>query len=131
MCQFQSRFPIQLAPTHPKAIIEAMDTVKNPREKCEQLYEQIKALLTEIRKKADSEASCKNHCCTLRTKYVSVICFVLDVLNHGESLQLMINRWTKLEKDFKSKTGYFDISKIPDIYDCIKYDLLHNNRSEL
>ena len=22
--------------------------------------------------------------------------------------------------------GHFDISKIPDIYDCIKYDLLHN-----
>ena len=22
--------------------------------------------------------------------------------------------------------GKFDISKIPDIYDCAKYDLLHN-----
>ncbi len=40
-------------------------------------------------------------------------------------MQLMINRWGKLEKDFKLKDGQFDISKIPDIYDCIKYDLLH------
>ena len=47
-------------------------------------------------------------------------------LYHGETLQLMVNRWGKLEKDFKLKNGQFDISKIPDIYDCIKYDLLHN-----
>ena len=25
-----------------------------------------------------------------------------------------------------NKNGLFDISKLPDIYDCIKYDLLHN-----
>ncbi len=47
-------------------------------------------------------------------------------LYHEETLQLMVTRWGKLEKDFKLKTGLFDISKIPDIYDCIKYDLLHN-----
>lgn len=61
----------------------------------------------------------------------------------------MLQRWAKLEKvcidnyddlhvyswlpvaiiivqDFKLSDGQFDISKIPDIYDCIKYDLLHN-----
>ena len=38
----------------------------------------------------------------------------------------MVRRWAKLEKDFLNKSGVFDISKIPDIYDCIKYDLLHN-----
>jgi hypothetical protein len=47
-------------------------------------------------------------------------------LYHGETWELMVRRWAKLEKDFLSKTGVFDISKIPDIYDCIKYDLLHN-----
>jgi inositol hexakisphosphate/diphosphoinositol-pentakisphosphate kinase len=36
-------------------------------------------------------------------------------------------RWQKLEKDFyNEKADTFDISKIPDIYDCIKYDLVHN-----
>jgi inositol hexakisphosphate/diphosphoinositol-pentakisphosphate kinase len=50
----------------------------------------------------------------------------LVTLYHEETLQLMVNRWGKLEKDFKLKCGEFDISKIPDIYDCIKYDLLHN-----
>ena len=36
-------------------------------------------------------------------------------------------RWAKLEKDFyHKKKDRFDISKIPDIYDCIKYDIVHN-----
>ena len=39
----------------------------------------------------------------------------------------MVRRWAKLEKDFLNKNGVFDISKIPDIYDCIKYDLRHNS----
>ena len=38
----------------------------------------------------------------------------------------MQKRWGKLVKDFQLSSGRFDISKIPDIYDCIKYDLLHN-----
>ena len=32
----------------------------------------------------------------------------------------------KIVKDFRLKSGKFDISKVPDIYDCIKYDLQHN-----
>ena len=38
----------------------------------------------------------------------------------------MFKRWRKLEKDFKNKDNSYDISKIPDICDNIKYDLLHN-----
>ena len=39
----------------------------------------------------------------------------------------MFKRWKKLEKDFYShKKKKYDVSKIPDIYDCIKYDILHN-----
>lgn len=37
----------------------------------------------------------------------------------------MYKRWRKLETDFKKKDSY-DISKIPDICDNIKYDFLHN-----
>ena len=57
---------------------------------------------------------------------VLFIHILTELLYHGETLRLMINRWAKLVKDFKSKNGDFDISKIPDIYDCIKYDMLHN-----
>lgn len=41
----------------------------------------------------------------------------------------MQRRWAKLEKDFKIKPDKFDISKIPDVYDCIKYDLQHNQHT--
>ena len=44
-----------------------------------------------------------------------------------ETLPMMTMRWAKLEKDFyHKKKDRFDISKIPDIYDCIKYDIVHN-----
>jgi inositol hexakisphosphate/diphosphoinositol-pentakisphosphate kinase len=38
----------------------------------------------------------------------------------------MFKRWRKLEKDFIKKDGTFDISKIPDICDNIKFDVIHN-----
>ena len=47
-------------------------------------------------------------------------------LYHSESLELMLQRWSKLERDFRMKSGRYDISKIPDIYDCVKYDKQHN-----
>lgn len=39
----------------------------------------------------------------------------------------MLQRWSKLERDFRMKSGRYDISKIPDIYDCVKYDVQHNS----
>lgn len=55
---------------------------------------------------------------------------ILDaILYHGETWELMGRRWGKIEKDFCTKNKRFDISKIPDIYDCIKYDLQHNNHT--
>ncbi len=47
-------------------------------------------------------------------------------LYHGETWELVGRRWGKLEKDFRNKSGVFDISKVPDIYDCVKYDIQHN-----
>ena len=47
-------------------------------------------------------------------------------LYHSETWDLVARRWGKLEKDFFPKTEVFDISKVPDIYDCVKYDVEHN-----
>eukprot|EP00898_Chlorokybus_atmophyticus_P007786 jgi/Chlat1/8008/Chrsp7S00634 len=46
----------------------------------------------------------------------------------GESFLLMHARWSKLQNDiYNERKGRFDISKIPDIYDSVKYDSLHNS----
>lgn len=46
----------------------------------------------------------------------------------GETFSLMFERWDKIYRDFYSaKSGKYDLSKIPDVHDCIKYDILHNS----
>ena len=45
----------------------------------------------------------------------------------SETYSLMHDRWAKLFKDFfNGKTGQFDLTKVPDVYDMIRYDILHN-----
>lgn len=44
-----------------------------------------------------------------------------------ETLEVMRERWAKLHRDFYiKKTDTYDLSKIPDIHDCIRYDAIHN-----
>ena len=46
---------------------------------------------------------------------------------HQEDVLMILHRWEKIKEDFKHpKTGTFNISKIPDIFDCAKYDSLYN-----
>ena len=57
------------------------------------------------------------------------MCFLDGSLYQGETWELMHSRWSKLEGDFIRRDGKFHISKIPDIYDCIKYDYQHNQHA--
>lgn len=50
----------------------------------------------------------------------------------GETLSMMLGRWEKLYKDFySSKLGIYDLSKVPDIYDSMRYEVLHNSHLNL
>ncbi|ABO94968.1 predicted protein [Ostreococcus lucimarinus CCE9901] len=50
----------------------------------------------------------------------------------GESFLLMYSRWKKLEQDlYHSRKARFDISKVPDVYDAVKYDAIHNEHLAL
>uniref|UniRef100_A0A1Q3FFW2 Inositol hexakisphosphate and diphosphoinositol-pentakisphosphate kinase n=1 Tax=Culex tarsalis TaxID=7177 RepID=A0A1Q3FFW2_CULTA len=89
----------------------AMDFVKNPVKCCAHVHSLINSLLTVVGVKRDDP----------KTRDA--------VLYHGETWELMGRRWGKIEKDFCTKNKNFDISKIPDIYDCIKYDLQHNQHT--
>ncbi|XP_011870041.1 PREDICTED: inositol hexakisphosphate and diphosphoinositol-pentakisphosphate kinase 2 isoform X4 [Vollenhovia emeryi] len=101
----------QINPGNALSINAALDFVKNPVRCCQHVHTLIQKLLDIVRiKKEDS-----------KTKDT--------ILYHGETWELMGRRWGKIEKDFCTKNKRFDISKIPDIYDCIKYDLQHNNHT--
>lgn len=93
------------------SINQAMDFVKNPFKCCAHVHSLIQSLVTIVVIKRDDQ----------KTRDA--------ILYHGETWELMGRRWGKIEKDFSTKSKQFDISKIPDIYDCIKYDLQHNQHT--
>ncbi|XP_018903004.2 inositol hexakisphosphate and diphosphoinositol-pentakisphosphate kinase 2 isoform X2 [Bemisia tabaci] len=101
----------RINPCNSLSIATAMEFVKNPVKCCERVQELIQKLMNIVRTKKDDP----------KTKDA--------ILYHGETWELMGRRWGKIEKDFCTKNNKFDISKIPDIYDCIKYDLQHNQHT--
>uniref|UniRef100_A0A8B9FFN9 Inositol hexakisphosphate and diphosphoinositol-pentakisphosphate kinase n=1 Tax=Amazona collaria TaxID=241587 RepID=A0A8B9FFN9_9PSIT len=103
----------KLTPSGSVSLIKSMQVIKNPVKTCDTVYSLIQSLTSQIRQRMEDPKSA-------------------DIqLYHSETLELMLRRWSKLEKDFKTKNGRYDISKIPDIYDCIKYDVQHNGSLKL
>ncbi|XP_027627794.1 inositol hexakisphosphate and diphosphoinositol-pentakisphosphate kinase 2 isoform X12 [Tupaia chinensis] len=103
----------KLTPSGSISLIKSMHFIKNPVKTCDKVYSLIQSLTSQIRHRMEDPKSS-------------------DIqLYHSETLELMLRRWSKLEKDFKTKNGRYDISKIPDIYDCIKYDVQHNGSLKL
>nr|XP_046188993.1 inositol hexakisphosphate and diphosphoinositol-pentakisphosphate kinase 2 isoform X5 [Oncorhynchus gorbuscha] len=98
----------RLAPTGASSVVNSMRIVENPVVTCDQVYTLIQSLTSQIRKRLEDPKSADLQ------------------LYHSETLELMLQRWSKLERDFRMKSGRYDISKIPDIYDCVKYDVQHN-----
>ncbi|XP_027427560.1 inositol hexakisphosphate and diphosphoinositol-pentakisphosphate kinase 1 isoform X15 [Zalophus californianus] len=98
----------QLAPTGSTSLLNSMAVIQNPVKVCDQVFALIENLTYQIRERMQDPKS-------------------VDLqLYHSETLELMLQRWSKLERDFRQKSGRYDISKIPDIYDCVKYDVQHN-----
>uniref|UniRef100_A0A8C7RZR8 Inositol hexakisphosphate and diphosphoinositol-pentakisphosphate kinase n=1 Tax=Oncorhynchus mykiss TaxID=8022 RepID=A0A8C7RZR8_ONCMY len=98
----------KLAPTGSPSLVNSMKVIGNPVRTCDQVYALIQRLTSQIRKRLEDPKSADLQ------------------LYHSETLELMLQRWSKLERDFRNKSGRYDISKIPDIYDCVKYDTQHN-----
>ena len=96
----------ELNPLNKISIGNALRYIKNPVKCCRQVHNLIKELNLIIPHLQEENGD-------------------QQVLYHAETWDLMARRWGKLEKDFCVK-GKFDISKIPDIYDCAKYDVQHN-----
>uniref|UniRef100_A0A673KE69 Inositol hexakisphosphate and diphosphoinositol-pentakisphosphate kinase n=1 Tax=Sinocyclocheilus rhinocerous TaxID=307959 RepID=A0A673KE69_9TELE len=99
----------RLAPTCSSSLVNSMKSVENPVCTCDQVYTLVQSLTSQIRKRLEDPKSADLQ------------------LYHSETLEMMLQRWSKLERDFCMKSGRYDISKIPDIYDCVKYDVQHNS----
>ncbi|XP_048041024.1 inositol hexakisphosphate and diphosphoinositol-pentakisphosphate kinase 2 isoform X4 [Megalobrama amblycephala] len=99
----------RLAPTCSSSLVNSMKAVENPVSTCDQVYTLVQSLTSQIRKRLEDPKSADLQ------------------LYHSETLEMMLQRWSKLERDFRMKSGRYDISKIPDIYDCVKYDVQHNS----
>ncbi|RXN04769.1 inositol hexakisphosphate and diphosphoinositol-pentakisphosphate kinase 2-like isoform X6 [Labeo rohita] len=99
----------RLAPTCSSSLVNSMKAVENPVSMCDQVYTLVQSLTSQIRKRLEDPKSADLQ------------------LYHSETLEMMLQRWSKLERDFRMKSGRYDISKIPDIYDCVKYDVQHNS----
>ncbi|XP_073509266.1 inositol hexakisphosphate and diphosphoinositol-pentakisphosphate kinase 1 isoform X11 [Phyllobates terribilis] len=99
----------KLAPTSSSSLLNSMESIKNPVKTCDLVFALIENLTSQIRQRLEDPKSAELQ------------------LYHSETLELMLQRWTKLERDFRMKSGRYDISKIPDIYDCVKYDVQHNS----
>ncbi|XP_058915335.1 inositol hexakisphosphate and diphosphoinositol-pentakisphosphate kinase 1 isoform X3 [Kogia breviceps] len=98
----------QLAPTGSTSLLNSMAIIQNPVKVCDEVFALIENLTHQIQERMQDPKS-------------------VDLqLYHSETLELMLQRWSKLERDFRQKSGRYDISKIPDIYDCVKYDVQHN-----
>lgn len=95
-----------LAPNGEQSLLISMKVVMNPYCLCQWLVDLMGKLVADIKKRRKKRAR--------------------PALYHKESWELFQHRWRKLYQDFLRRDGTFDISKLPDIYDNIKYDLLHN-----
>uniref|UniRef100_A0A8C2W9F1 Inositol hexakisphosphate and diphosphoinositol-pentakisphosphate kinase n=1 Tax=Cyclopterus lumpus TaxID=8103 RepID=A0A8C2W9F1_CYCLU len=98
----------KLAPSGSPSLVNSMKVIQDPVKTCDKVYALIQSLNSQIRKRLEDPKSADLQ------------------LYHSETLELMLQRWSKLERDFRMKNGRYDISKIPDIYDCVKYDSQHN-----
>ncbi|XP_058623224.1 inositol hexakisphosphate and diphosphoinositol-pentakisphosphate kinase 1 isoform X7 [Onychostoma macrolepis] len=99
----------KLASTSSPSLVNSMGVIVNPVSTCDQVHTLIQSLTCQICKRLEDPKSADLQ------------------LYHSETLELMLQRWSKLERDFRMKNGRYDISKIPDIYDCVKYDTQHNS----
>ncbi|CAH2073480.1 unnamed protein product, partial [Iphiclides podalirius] len=109
--EFSEEERLLINPCGSLSISAAMQLVSNPVRCCAHVHSLIRSLVHIVLTKKDDP----------KTKDT--------ILYHGETWELMGRRWGKIEKDFCTKNKTYDISKIPDIYDCIKYDLQHNQHT--
>lgn len=103
----------EIAPHFRDSVRRAFLLIGNPK----QTLHKIHSLIETLTQRIDA------YCVLLEKKETLV-----PQLYVSETFYLMQERWSKLYKDFyKSSTDCFDLTKVPEIYDMSRYDVLHNS----
>ncbi len=100
----------------PNRTIRSIVKLGSPRENLERAYVLIGNVIDEMRLMIVDESE--------------ELTGQVEVYN-AEKVSIMFGRWVKLHRDFYSKKRGFDLSKVPDLYDCVKFDAIHNSRIKL
>jgi inositol-hexakisphosphate/diphosphoinositol-pentakisphosphate 1-kinase len=96
----------ELAPAGNTFMREALLKLGNPKQSLAHMHELINRVCDEIRALCgDSGNACR--------------------LYEDETYFLMLYRWETLNRDF-IKDGQYDLSKVPELHDMCRYDVLHN-----
>eukprot|EP00607_Mallomonas_marina_P002301 CAMPEP_0182439744 /NCGR_PEP_ID=MMETSP1167-20130531/86622_1 /TAXON_ID=2988 /ORGANISM="Mallomonas Sp, Strain CCMP3275" /LENGTH=857 /DNA_ID=CAMNT_0024633507 /DNA_START=2282 /DNA_END=4855 /DNA_ORIENTATION=+ len=98
-----------VAPAAQKSVRSALLRLGNPLRALRRVHALMKSLVCQLEEYAQ-----------LDTPPVELYVF--------ETFDLMYERWSKLYKDFfDKKKEKFDLTKVPDVYDMARYDVLHNH----
>ncbi|CAM9421282.1 unnamed protein product [Chrysoparadoxa australica] len=142
-------------PAGQESVIDALRKLSNPRARLKELHGQLQAVVAHLQVivdeyggKEDGRVSSKE---LNRDRGLAEVMYShseevrrgskaeefpddgeAKLPSRGETPLLMLDRWRKLEKAlYCPKTDTFDITKIPDVHDNVRYDCLHNAQLQL
>eukprot|EP01041_Mallomonas_annulata_P000219 gene219-400_t len=98
----------RIAPAMQPSVCAAMMRIGNPLQGLKEMHALMQCLCTQLAVYTNDESK--------------------EELYVFETFSLMHDRWAKLHKDFfNEKKNMFDLTKVPDVYDMSRYDVLHNS----
>eukprot|EP00968_Pinguiococcus_pyrenoidosus_P017139 scaffold1667_cov258-Pinguiococcus_pyrenoidosus.AAC.13 len=99
-----------MVPNGQGSIKRALERIGNPRRTLARIYALVASIVLQLEDKVT----------TMETPDESI-------LNGKETPRMMLERWRKLHKDFfDEEQGSYDLSKVPDVHDTIRFDVIHN-----
>mmetsp|Transcript_13389 Transcript_13389/g.41332 ORF Transcript_13389/g.41332 Transcript_13389/m.41332 type:complete len:634 (-) Transcript_13389:17-1918(-) len=93
-----------IAPDGPAAVLRALRCIKNPKKALDELWALVDALVESVADIDEDEG---------------------PALYMGETFRVWADSWRSMRKEFRKDDGY-DLSKIPEICDKLRYDERHN-----
>lgn len=98
---------LQIAPDGPASVLSALRQLENPRRALDRLYDLVDGLVVAVEARADK---------------------LPDVLYMGETRRVWLDSWRDVKRELRCDDSEvrYDLSKIPEIFDKVRFDAQHN-----